>query len=80
MRYINSNQTIQVPSKKIPLSSFALESVTDYGDKVEVMLSHPSYNTNKLMTLWEGQDYIDIGNWTDANVDTRMEELKDNLM
>lgn len=51
-------------------------SITDDGSKVYVKLSF--FHTSGLkrdLILWEGQDYINIGNWTDNDVINRIKEL-----
>lgn len=80
MRYINTTQKISLPAKQIPLSEIELLQVVDTGTKVDAFYSHPSFDTVKTITLWNEEEYLQIGNWTDANVDARMIELKDSLM
>lgn len=80
MRKINTNETITIPAKQIPLSEIELIQVVDTGTQVNAFYNHPSFDTVKVITLWNEQEYSVIGNWTDANVDARMIELKDSLM
>lgn len=80
MRYINTTQKISLPAKQIPLSEIELIQVVDTGTRVDAFYNHPSFDTVKVITLWNEQEYSVIGNWTDANVDARMIELKDSLM
>ena len=80
MRYINTTQKISLPAKQIPLSEIELIQVVDTGTRVDAFYNHPSFDTVKVITLWNEQEYSGIGNWTDANVDARMIELKDSLM
>jgi hypothetical protein len=43
-----------------------------------IQLNGGSFNTNgysKTLVLWEGQDYINIGEWTDLDVELRIKEL-----
>lgn len=80
MRYINTNETITIPSKQIPLSEIELIQVVDTGTQVNAFYNHPSFETVKSITLWNEQEYPIIGNWTDEDVDLKMEELKNGLM
>lgn len=80
MRKINTNETITIPAQQIPLSAIELIQVVDTGTQVNAFYNHPSFDTVKVITLWNEQEYSVIGNWTDANVDARMIELKDSLM
>jgi hypothetical protein len=51
----------------------------DYGNRVEAELllknSITGNSHNVELTLWDGQDYIDIGVWTDQDVINRVEKL-----
>lgn len=80
MRNINTNEKITIPAKEIPLSDIGIEVVSDTGTKVEMLYSHPSFDTIKHITLWDETEYITIGNWTDADVDARIIKLKDSLI
>lgn len=80
MRYINTNETITIPSKQIPLSEIELIQVVDTGTQVNAFYNHPSFDTVKSITLWNEQEYPIIGNWTDEDVDARFIELKNSLM
>ncbi len=80
MRYINTNETITIPSKQIPLSEIEIIQVVDTGTKVDAFYNHPSFETVKSITLWNEEEYEVIGNWTDEDVDLKMEELKNNLI
>lgn len=80
MRYINTNEKITVPAVQINLSEIELLQVVDTGTQVNAFYNHPTFETPKTITLWNEAEYVAIGNWTDANVDARMIELKDSLM
>lgn len=80
MRKINTNEKITIPAQQIPLSAIDLIQVVDTGTKVDAFYNHSSFDTVKAITLWNEEEYLQIGNWTDANVDARMIELKDSLM
>jgi hypothetical protein len=80
MRYINTNEKITIPAQQIPLSEIEIKLVSDTGTDVTLSYFHPSFDTVKTITLWNEEEYAVIGNWTDANVDARMIELKNSLM
>jgi len=80
MRKINTNEKITIPVKQIPLSEIELLQVVDTGTQVNAFYNHPSFDTVKSITLWNEQEYSIIGNWTDEDVDLKMEELKNNLI
>lgn len=80
MRKINTNETITIPAKQIPLSEIELIQVVDTGTQVNAFYNHPSFDTVKVITLWNEQEYSVIGNWTDADVDAKMEQIKDTLL
>lgn len=80
MRYINTNEKISLPAKQINLSEIELLQVVDTGTQVNAFYSHTSFDNVKTITLWNEAEYLIVGNWTDEDVDTRMEELKDSLM
>jgi len=80
MRYIDTNEKILVPAVQINLSEIELLQVVDTGTQVDVFYNHPSFDTVKTVTIWNEAEYIVIGNWTDADVDARIIQLKDSLM
>jgi len=80
MRKIITNEKITIPVKQIPLSEIELLQVVDTGTQVNAFYNHPSFDTVKSITLWNEQEYSIIGNWTDEDVDLKMEELKNNLI
>ena len=49
-------------------------SVTDTYSSVVAVVRLGSLQPNELI-LWEGQDYINIGQWTDTDVQKRILEL-----
>jgi hypothetical protein len=54
----------------------SVDTVTDDGRSVYANISF--FNTGgytKTLMLWEGQDYINIGQWTDTDVNNRIKEL-----
>lgn len=76
---LNGEQTIVVITREettLLTDKISVDSVTDTGTEVSVKISFFS-NTGltRLLTLWEGQDYINIGNWTDIDVENRIKEL-----
>lgn len=59
--------------------SVQILSAEDLFDRVECKLllldSITGINHEVELTLWDGQDYIDIGVWTDVDVINRVKEL-----
>ena len=54
----------------------SIDILSDNGQSVTARISF--FNSNgysKTLVLWEGQDYINIGEWTDLDVDLRIKEL-----
>jgi hypothetical protein len=54
----------------------SIDVLTDNGNSVTARVSF--FNTagySRILVLWEGQAYINIGDWTDSDVDTRIKEL-----
>lgn len=47
----------------------------DDGTKVVAQVEEIPLTTVKPVTLWEGQDYINIGQWTDAQAKARLLEV-----
>lgn len=80
MRYINTNEKIIIPASEINLSDLEILQVVDTGTQVLLAYNYPTFDTPKTITLWNEAEYLVIGNWTDADVDARMIELKDSLM
>lgn len=65
-------QEVSVMADKIKVNH-----VIDNGNMVEVDIDliKEGQSQNQIWTLWDGQDYIDIGNWTDEDVKNRILEL-----
>ena len=67
---------IKQESIKINVSKITILSVTDNAESVVASIFFNGDDKTMLnITIWDGQDYIDIGQWTDANVDNRIKEL-----
>ena len=80
MRKINTNEKITIPAQQIPLSEIEIKLVSDTGTEVILSYFHPSLDTVKTITLFNEEEYAQIGNWTDADVDAKMEQIKDTLL
>jgi hypothetical protein len=73
-----TNQVTVVTREEVVLETdkISIDSITDTGLAVTARVSF--FNAggySRELTLWEGQAYVDIGNWTDADVDLRLKEL-----
>jgi hypothetical protein len=68
---IVTKEEISIDTDKI-----SIDSVIDTGYSVISKVSF--FNENgytKELILWEGQDYINIGDWVDSDVNSRIIEL-----
>jgi hypothetical protein len=68
---IITKEEISIDTDKI-----SIDSVIDTGYSVISKVSF--FNENgytKELILWEGQDYINIGDWVDSDVNSRIIEL-----
>lgn len=76
---LNQQQNVVVITREettLSTDKISVDSVTDDGEKVYAKISFFSnIGLTRLLILWEGQDYIDIGQWTDTDVDNRIKEL-----
>jgi hypothetical protein len=76
---LNELQEVVVVTReeeRLSTDKISVDSVTDDGTKVVSKVSfYSSHGLTKLLVLWEGQDYVNIGDWTDAQVDARIKEL-----
>jgi len=61
--------------EKIIIDSVRLDSVTDDGNKVYCQISFIGTQYSKVIILWEGESYTNIGQWTDEDVNARILEL-----
>lgn len=60
----------------IDTDKISIDSIIDTGNSVISKISF--FNENgytKELILWEGQDYINIGDWTDSDVNSKIIEL-----
>jgi hypothetical protein len=76
---LNGSQNVVVVTREettLLTDKISIDTVSDDGNKVVVRLSFfNSTGLTRLLTLWEGQDYVNIGNWTDDDVNNRIKEL-----
>lgn len=76
---LNGTQNVTIVTREeviIEVNVLNIISITDDGKKVYCKVSF--FHTSGLkidLILWEGQDYINIGNWTDLDVENRVKEL-----
>ena len=60
----------------IDTDKISIDSVIDNGNSVITKISFFNQNGyTKELLLWEGQDYINIGDWIDSDVNSRIIEL-----
>jgi hypothetical protein len=60
----------------IEVNKISIDSIIDSGNSVTSKISF--FNENgytKQLVLWEGEDYLNIGDWTDSDVNSRILEL-----
>jgi hypothetical protein len=80
-RQLNLSSTQQVVVVKreeetLDTDKISIDKVVDNGYMVSARISFfSSTGLSRELVLWEGQDYINIGQWTDSDVDTRIKEL-----
>jgi len=76
---LNGEQTVVVITREettLLTDKISIDSITDDGSSVIARLSFfSSTGLTRVLTLWEGQDYINIGDWTDLDVENRIKEI-----
>lgn len=60
---------------KHTLSQVTLTSVEDNGSSVTAHFKRNDLCVLKPLVLWDEEAYIEIGNWTDEDVENRIKEL-----
>ena len=73
---VNSIAVITREEVMVDTDRISIDILSDNGQSVTARISF--FNSNgysKTLVLWEGQDYINIGEWTDLDVDLRIKEL-----
>lgn len=69
-------EIVIIEKQSITCDKISIDSVTDNGISVTCIISFFSETGNtKSLILWDGQDYIDIGQWTDEDVNNRIIEI-----
>jgi hypothetical protein len=60
----------------VQTDKISIDLIWDDGSSVVVKISffNPS-GVTKEMVLWSGDDYINIGQWTDNDIDNRIKQL-----
>ncbi len=62
--------------KVISVDKISINTVTDDGFSVYANISFDiDHGYIKTIILWTGQDYINIGQWTDSDVDNRVKQI-----
>jgi hypothetical protein len=71
------NVTIVTREEEIVTTDkISVDNVNDDGQSVTAMVSFfNSMGYTKTLILWNGQEYINIGQWTDSDVDARIKQL-----
>lgn len=76
---LNQEEEIVIITREetiINTDKISVDLVSDDGSTVTARISF--FNTNgytKTLTLWGGESYAQIGQWTDQDVDNRIKEL-----
>lgn len=73
---VNSIAVITREEVLVDTDRISIDILSDNGQSVTARISF--FNSNgysRTLVLWEGQDYINIGEWTDLDVDLRIKEL-----
>lgn len=60
-------------SVKVITDKISIQQLIDDGKSVKAFIM--ANNRNTFLTLWEGQSYIDIDQWTDQDVKDKIIEL-----
>ena len=71
------NVTIVTREEEIVTTDkISVDNVNDDGQSVVARISFfNSRGYTKTLILWNGQEYINIGQWTDSDVDARIKQL-----
>jgi hypothetical protein len=73
---VNSIIIVTKEEVTIDTDKISIDILTDNGQSVTARISF--FNPNgysKTLVLWEDQDYINIGEWTDLDVELRIKKL-----
>jgi hypothetical protein len=66
--------TPEVPAQTVEANEISIITISDNTvDAVTAVVNVMGHD--KVLTLWEGQAYIDIGNWTQDQANARILEL-----
>ncbi len=67
---------IKREEETLDTDKISIDMVIDDGSMVRCRVSFfSSTGLSRELVLWEGQDYINIGQWTDDDVNNRIKEL-----
>jgi hypothetical protein len=72
------NQITVVTREEVVIETdkISIDTLTDDGQSVVARISfYNSGGYSKSIVLWDGQEYINIGEWTDTQVEIRIKEL-----
>lgn len=70
-----SKEVIVQKEIKVEITEVTLINVEDNGSSVTANFKRNDLCVLKPLVLWEGESYIEIGNWTDEDVENRIKEL-----
>lgn len=76
MRIINLESTKAVnavQSISIDTNQISVPSINDTGESVYANVIVGEYNL--AITLWSGEDYVNIGQWTDEQAEYRIKQI-----
>ncbi len=69
-------KTITTPEVSVNTSEIIIEEIRDDGTSVYAdILYSPDDKELKHVKLWSGQDYVNIGQWTDTDVANKIIEI-----
>ena len=76
---LNTTSQITIITRQelvIDTDRISIDTLIDDGQSVVARISffNPG-GYSKELVLWHGQDYLNIGDWTDVDVDLRIKEL-----
>lgn len=66
-----------VPSQVVTTNKITINHVTDDGEKVTALITpfEDGISRRCYITIWDGDAYKNIGQWTDTDVVNRLKEL-----
>ena len=76
---LSGTQTVTVVTREevlLDTDRISVDLIWDDGFSVKARISFfSSTGLSREIVLWEGQDYVNVGQWTDTDVDNRIKYL-----